>query len=102
MEIIVSKTWFSHGLEQVKSITSKHITTLLAYHWLHEEEEPSNEVWVELDGILNTDKLKPLTRVEVGCVHRDSERVWHYADNFEKSKFPTLLPIAFKRGILRS
>ena len=96
----VSKTWFRHTLEQVKTIISKHITEILLYCWLDKEEEPCSEFWEELDMILNTDIFKPLTRVGVGCVSRNSDGVWRDADNFESSEFPTLLPNVFKRGIL--
>ena len=89
-----------HPLEQVKSITSKHITEIQFWYWLGEEEEPSSEVWKDLDVMLSTDVFKPLIRVDVACVFRDSEYDWCEVDHFEKSKFPTLLPNLSKRGIL--
>ena len=100
LDLRVSKTWFRHTLEQVKTIISKYITQIRFYYWLDEEEEPSNECWEELDMILNTDIFKPLIRVCPGCCVRNSDFIWRYADNFERSEFPALLPNLSKRGIL--
>ena len=87
-------------MEQVKSITSKHVTKIWFWFWLGEEEEPSSEVWKDLDVILSTDVFKPLIRVDVACVLCDSTYDWYDVDNFEKSEFPALLPNLSKRGIL--
>ena len=100
MTFVVSKAWFSHALDQVKSITSKHTTELFFQHWLDGEEKPSDEIWGELDSILSRDIFKSLTRVDAACVHRDSDDVWRYVDSFDKSRFSTLMPLTFKRGIL--
>ena len=96
----VSKTWFRHTLEQVKSIASKNITNITLYSWLGEKEEPSNEIWKDLDVILNTDVFKSLVEVDVAYVYQSSNGDWYRTKNFERSKFPTLLPNVSKRGIL--
>ena len=100
LDLRVSKTWFRHALQQVKTIISKRITIIRFGYWLDNEEKPSNEFWEELDIILNADIFKPLTSVHVGCINRNSDLLWHEADSFERSEFPTLLPNVFKRGIL--
>ena len=87
-------------MEPVKSITSKHITDIIFLSWLGKEEEPSNDIWRDLDLILNTDVFKPLIRVYVGCVYRDNNYRWRNVDNFEISEFPSLLPNVYKKGIL--
>ena len=87
-------------MEQVKSITSKYTTEILFYYWLGGGEKPSNEVWKDLDAILNTDVFKPLMRVDVACATRDSDFLWYNTDNFDKAGFPTLLPNVSKKGIL--
>ena len=96
----VYKAWLRHALEQVKSITSKHITEIQFWYWLGEEEEPSSEVWKDLDVMLSTDVFKPLIRVDVACAFCDNEGAWHDVNNFEKSEFPALLPNVSKKGIL--
>ena len=100
LDFRVSKTWFRHALDQVKTIISKHITGIQFGYWLDKEEEPSNEFWDELDIILNNDMFKPLTSVRAACVSRNNNFIWNYASNFERSEFPALLPNVFKRGIL--
>ena len=101
LDLTVSKTWFTHALEQVKSIASKNIINIALHSWLGEEEEPCNDIWKDLDVILNTDVFKPLMQVDVACVYKDSNLSWYYTKNFERSKFPTLLPNVSKRGILK-
>ena len=100
LDLRVSSTWLGYALEPVKSIASKHITNIIFFSWLGEEEEPSNDIWKDLDVILNTDVFKPLIEVKVGCLYRSSNRSWYRTKNFERSKFPTLLPNVSKRGIL--
>ena len=100
LDLRVPKAWLRHPLEQVKSITSKHITEIQFWYWLGEEEEPSSEVWKDLDVMLSTDVFKPLISVDVACVFRDSNYAWYDVDNFDKSEFPALLPNLSKRGIL--
>ena len=101
LELRVSNTWLGYALEPVKSIVSKNITHITLYSWLGEEEEPSNDIWKDSDVILNTDVFKPLMQVDVAYVYRGSDLGWYYTKNFERSKFPTLLPNVSKRGILR-
>ena len=101
LEVVVSKTWFRHALEQIKSTTSKHITQIRLWHCLDEEDEALNDLWKELDVILGTDVFKSLISVEVACVYEDSNYVLRYVKNFDKSEFATLLPTIFKKGILR-
>ena len=101
LDLRVPKAWLRHPLEQVKSITSKHITEIQFWYWLGEEEEPSSEVWKDLDVMLSTDVFKPLISVDVACVFRDSNYAWYDVDNFDKSEFPVLLPNVSKKGILK-
>ena len=96
----VSKIWFQHALRQIESITSKHVTKLTFFYWLYAKEVPLDWLWVELDGILSTDTFKPLTSVNVGCVHRDTSYKWYATGDFDASTFATLLPQMYKKGVL--
>ena len=99
LDLVVRKTWFRHALEQLASVSSKHVTDIALHSWLG-EEEPSSEVWKDLDVILSTDIFKPLIEVNVACIYKRSDGLWYRTKNFERSKFPTLLPTISKRGIL--
>ena len=103
LELGVSRTWLGYALEPVQSIASKNITNITLYSWLGEEEEPPppNDIWKDLDVILNTDVFKPLISMDVACVFRDSNYAWYDVDNFDKSEFPVLLPNVSKKGILK-
>ena len=100
LDLRVSNTWLGYALEPIKSIASKNIINITLHSWLGKEEEPSNDIWMDLDVILNTDVFKPLMQVNVACTFRGSDLGWYYTNNFERSKFPTLLPNVSKRGIL--
>ena len=100
MDFTVSETWFWHVLEQVKSITSKHITEISFWYWLDKEEKPSNDLWKELDVVLTTDLFKSLNRVYVAFVHRDSNGDWYDIDSIDKSEFSSFLPGVFEKGVL--
>ena len=97
LDFRVSKAWFGHILEQVKSITSKHITEVFFYYWLDVGESPSDGFWQELDTALSVDRFKSLLRVEVGYVHKDEDSQWHWADYSDCSK---CLPNLYNRGLL--
>ena len=96
----VSKAWFRHALEQLKSVTSKYIAETLFWYWLDEHEQPLEDLWRELDAVSSTDICKLLMSVEVGCVYRDGNYDWYTVDDFDESEFPGLLPMVFKRGVL--
>ena len=96
----VSKAWFRHALEQLKSVTSKYIAEILFWYWVDEHEQSFDDLWRELDAVLSTDIFKLLLSVEVGCVYRDGNYYWYTVDEFDESEFPGLLPTLSKRGIL--
>ena len=100
LHLRVSKIWFRQALEQVRPTTSKHISEIFFWYSLGEDEKPCNDLWKDLDVVLNTDAFKQLIGVDVACVCRDSNRDWYDTDNFEKSEFPTLLPNVSKKVIL--
>ena len=96
----VSKAWFRHALEQLKSVTSKYIAEILFWYWVDEHEQSFHDLWRELDAVLSTDIFKLLVSVEVGCVYRDGNYDWYTVDDLDESEFPGLLPTVFKRGVL--
>lgn len=102
LKFAVSKDWFKHALQQLKTITSKNTSDILICYWLDKEESPEEELWKELDDILDADHFSSLTKVEVTCIYRNLENGHFYnIEGFNRAeKFPQLLPKLSKRGIL--
>ena len=102
LEFRLSKTWFKHILEQLKSITSKQIDEIVCLYWLDEEEKPCDDLLRELDVILALEIFKPLIRLEVNCAYTNFKGIdieWHHIANF-RSELQDLMPRAFKKGII--
>ena len=102
LESRLSKTWFKHILERLKSITSKQIDEIVCLYWLDEEERPCDELWRHFDEVLGTEIFKPLIRLEVGCAYTNFRGIdieWHHIASF-RSELQDPMPRAFKKGII--
>ena len=97
----LSKTWFRYALEQLSSVSSKHITDILLFYWLNKRERPSDEFWNDLDEILSKEIFESLLSAAISCRYEDSDHQWRKIDDFDYSRLPILLPKIYKRGILR-
>ena len=99
LEFTVSKFWFRHALEKVKSVTSKQVTRIKFWYWLDKEETSPEDLWKELDDILSTDLFKSLLEVRVVCVCRNGESGWRFSDRYDRARIPSLLHNIHKKGI---
>ena len=99
LSLKVSKAWFRRGLEQLKSVTSEHVTQVTVFYWLRKKEKPSNKFWVVLDEVLGREMFKSPLSITIRCSHRDSNFQWHRSVHFDHSQLPSLLPKVYKKGI---
>ena len=96
----VTTPWFRSALMQLESIASNKITSVRFWHVLAEKENYSAELWREVDGMLDQERFKHLTRVKVACVRRGGDQ-YERVEEFNSSQlFPILLPKVAKRNLL--
>lgn len=98
---MVTSSWFKHVLDQLRDLKSGHITFIQVWHWFGDDESSTtNDLWSELDNILDEHKFHSHPEINVGCV-RQIEGRWIGVEGFSGShEFPYLLPKLHARGVL--